>query len=75
MKIGLIVVSQSEIISQHKNNTTSLICSALAKNGQEVIFCKVIKPLSKLVQTELKDGLDEVDCLIVAGVDSIKAKT
>lgn len=66
MKIGLIVVSQSEIISQHKNNTTSLICSALAKNGQEVIFCKVIKPLSKLVQTELIDGLDEVDCLIVA---------
>ena len=66
MKIGLIVVSQSEIISQHKNNTTSLICSALAKNGQDVAFCKVIKPQSKLVQAEFGAGFEEVDSLIVA---------
>ena len=66
MRIGLIVVSQSEIISQHKNNTTSLICSACAKNGQDVVFCKVIKPLSKLVQAEFKAGLEEVDSLVIA---------
>lgn len=65
MKISLITVSNSEIVSNVKANAISSICSSLYKNRQDVLFSQIVKPEANCVKMCLKQAIDCSDTIIV----------
>jgi len=65
MKISIIAVSNSEIVSNEKNDTVSLISSTLHKNGQEVLSCQMVSANSNVVSTSLSSFVEKSDCVLL----------
>lgn len=66
MKVSIIVVSSSEIVSNIKEDTLSRICSSLYKNKQDVKFVEIVKPEASVVQSSLKRACEMCDAVVVA---------
>ena len=64
MKVGIITVSNSEIISSEKNDSIKLICSQLYKNGFDVVTNQTLKLESQAVTSALNQIKQVVDCII-----------
>ena len=65
MKVSLVVVSNSEIISGTKSNTIGQICSSLYKNRQEVVNVQTIVPSSAVLSSSIKQAMQLGDVVIV----------
>lgn len=65
MKITIIAVSNSEIVSNEKNDTISLISSCLHKNGQEVVSCQMVSSNSNVVSASLASNVEKSDCVLL----------
>ncbi|MBQ3048230.1 MAG: CinA family protein [Clostridia bacterium] len=61
MKVGIITVSNSEIISSEKNNSLKLISSQLYKNGFDVLFNQTLKMDSAIIKGALAYAKQMVD--------------
>lgn len=64
MNISIITVSNSEIISNEKNDSIKLISSQLYKNGFDIVSNQIIKCKSDIVSNSLKQALSISDCII-----------
>lgn len=64
MKVGIITVSNSEIISSEKNDSIKLICSQLYKNGFDVVSNQTLKLESQVVTSALNQTKQVADCII-----------
>ena len=64
MNISIITVSNSEIISNEKNDSIKLISSQLYKNGFQVVSSQIIKSKSDIVANSFKQALENSDCVI-----------
>ena len=65
MKISIIAVSNSELVSNEKNDTMSLISSSLHKNGQEVISSQMVSANSAIVSASLFSFVEKSDCVLL----------
>lgn len=65
MKISILAMSSSEMVSSENNSTLSLIRSTLYKNGQEVLSSTIVKPISKIISTSLDYALQTADCVLL----------
>ena len=65
MKIGLITVSNSELMSSNKQNILSQICSTLYKNKQDVLLSNVLKSEVSVVSENLKLAYSTCDATIL----------
>lgn len=65
MKISIIAVSNSEIVSNEKNDTVSLISSSLHKNGQEVVCNQMVRANSGVVNSSLSFCMEKSDCVLL----------
>lgn len=64
MKIGIITVSNSEIISSEKNDFIKLIASQLYKNGFEIVLNQTLKSKGDIVLNTFRQTLELTDCVI-----------
>ncbi len=65
MKTSIVVVSNSEIVSNIKEDTLSNICASLYKNKQDVIFVETAKPESSIVKGAIDRAMELSDATIV----------
>lgn len=65
MKISLIVMSSSELVSSEKNNILSTMRSALYKNNQEILSSTIIRSQSKILENTLRSNLESSDCVLL----------
>ena len=72
MKIGIITVSNSEIISSEKNDNIKLIASQLYKNGFDVVLNQTLKSKAEIVSNSLKQALELVDCVIFVSDNEVE---
>ena len=64
MKVGIITVSNSEIISSEKNDSIKLISSQLYKNGFDVVSNQILKLEGSVVKSALNQIKQVVDFVI-----------
>ena len=72
MKIGIITVSNSEIISSEKNDNIKLIASQLYKNGFDVVLNQTLKSKAEIVSNTFKQALELVDCVIFVSDNEVE---
>ena len=65
MKISIITISNSEVISFKKNNSINEICYSLYKNSQDVQYMQIIKASSSVLSNSLTSALSISDCVIL----------
>ena len=65
MKVGLIVISNSELVSHDKQGILSKISSSLYKNKQDVLFLNIIKGDSITAKSAIDLGFESCDSLVV----------
>lgn len=65
MKTAIIVVSNSEIVSNIKGDTLSNICASLYKNKLDVQFVEMAKPESMIVKGALDRAVELCDAIII----------
>lgn len=64
MKVGIITVSNSEIISSEKNDSIKLISSQLYKNGFDVVLNQTLKLDGAVVKSALSQAKQVVDFIV-----------
>ena len=65
MKISILTLSSSEMVSSCNNSTLSLIRSTLYKNGQEIVSNSLVEPVSKILGSSLDFALQNSDCVLL----------
>ena len=71
MKISLIVMSTSELVSSEKNNILGSIRGALYKNNQEVSSSIIIKSEPLVLKSNLQSVLNDVECVLIMVENSL----
>lgn len=72
MKISIIAVSNSEIVSGEKNDIISLLSSTLHKNNQEVVSVQMVRAKADIARDALMFAMGKSDCVLVLCVHELE---